>query len=195
MYTVRLVAHGETMTAPLKVVMDPRVKTPEAELAEQFKVSKALYDDMLKATEALHEITVLRDQLKARSAQPAIASADNPLEEKLDKIAGTERGERGGPPRGGPARPATLGSVRMQLARLEHSIQNADFAPTTAQVEASETVSKPLSGLLGQWEQLKKTDLKALNATLQREHLAILQLNTDRINHDVEDQIEMGDED
>lgn len=181
------------MTAPLKVVMDPRVKTPEADLAEQFKVSKAAYDDMLQATQALHEITVLRDELKARAAQPAIAKADDSLEEKLDKIAGSERGERG--PRGGPARPATLGSVRSQLARLEHEIQAADFAPTTAQVEACQTVTKPLPDLLRQWEQLKATDLKALNASLRQQHLAVLELNTDKINHDVEDQFEMGDED
>jgi hypothetical protein len=174
--------------------MDPRVKTSESDLAEQFKVSKAVYDDTLKATEALHEITVLRDQLKARSKQPAIAGADDSLEAKLDKIAGSERGERGGPPRGGPARPATLASVRTQLARLEHSIQNADFAPTTAQVDACQTAGKPLGDLLQQWDQLKKTDLKALNATLIEQHLAILHLDTNKINHDVEDQFEMGEE-
>jgi len=175
--------------------MDPRVKTSEADLAEQFKVSKAAYDDMLKATQALHEITVLRDQLKAREAQPAIAKADDEFEEKLDKIAGSEAGERGGPPRGGPARPATLGSVRSQLARLQHEIQAADFAPTTAQAEACQTAAKALPALLEQWEQLKKTDLRALNQSLLRQHLAALDLNTDKINHDVEDQIEMGDED
>jgi photosystem II stability/assembly factor-like uncharacterized protein len=192
-YTVRLIAGKALMTAPLKVAMDPRVKTSEADLADQFKVSKSVYDDMLKATQALHEITVLRDQLKARSAQPAIAKADDPLEEKLDKIAGSERAERG--PRGGPARAATLGSVRSQLARLEHEIQAADFAPTTAQVEACQTASKPLPNLLQQWQQLKQTDLKALNSTLRQQHLAVLELNTDKINHDVEDQFEMGDED
>jgi Cu/Ag efflux protein CusF len=85
--------------------------------------------------------------------------------------------------------------VRSALARLEHAIQNADFAPTTAQVEACETSSKPLPDLLQQWEQLKKTDLKALNVTLRQQNLAVLQLNTDKINHDVEDQFEMGDVD
>ena len=191
-YSVRLIAGGETMTAPLKVIMDPRVKTSEADLAEQFRVSKAVYDQMLSATEALHEITVLRDQMRSRSTQPPIAGAADPLERKLEKIAGLEQGERG--PRGGPARPATLGSVRAQLARLEHSIQNADFAPTTAQVEACDTAGKPLADLLQQWEQLKKTDLKALNATLQQQHLAVIRLDTSKINHDVEDQFDMGEE-
>ena len=35
-YTVRLIAGGETSTEPLKVVMDPRVKTSPADLEQQF---------------------------------------------------------------------------------------------------------------------------------------------------------------
>jgi photosystem II stability/assembly factor-like uncharacterized protein len=194
-YTVRLIADGKTISEPLKVVMDPRVKTSTADLQEQFKVSKAIYDDLLKATAAIHEITVLREQLKTREKQPPVAGESDSLETKLDKIAGSEPGGReGGGGRAAPAGPATLGSVRVQLARVEHSIQNADQAPTAAQVEAYQIVSKPLGDLLQQWEQLKQTDLKALNASLEHEHLPLLRLDTSRIDHDVEDQIEMGDE-
>ncbi|MFC5864877.1 glycoside hydrolase [Acidicapsa dinghuensis] len=191
-YSIRLIASGETMTEPLKVVMDPRVKTSEADLAEQFKVSKSAYDQMLQATEALHQITVLREQLKARSTQAPIAGSGPSLEEKLEKIAGGERGERR--MRGGAGRPANLNSVRMQLARLEHSIESADMAPTTAQIEAVEATSQPLPELLHQWEQIKQTDLKALNATLKQQHLAALRLDTSKLDHGVIDQVEMGDE-
>ncbi len=193
-YSVRLIAGGKTMTEPLKVVMDPRVKTSASDLENQFKVSKAIYDDLLNATSAIHEITVLREQLKARQAQPPVANTSDSLEAKLDKIAGSERGLRGMGGRGAPAGPATLTSVRTQLARVEHSIQNADEAPTTAQSEAYQTVRKPLDDLLRQWNQLKQTDLKALNASLEHQHLPLLRLDTSKIDHDVEDQIEMGDE-
>ncbi len=193
-YTVRLIAGGKTMSEPLKIVMDPRVKTPATDLEQQFKVSKAIYDDLLRATSAIHEITVLRDQLKAREKQAPVAGAGDSLEVKLDKIAGSERGGRGGGGRGGPMGPPNLGSVRTQLARVEHQIQNADQAPTAAQVEAYEVVSKPLGDLLQQWEQLKQTDLKALNASLEHDHLPLLRLDTSKIDHDVEDQIEMGDD-
>ena len=193
-YTVRLIAGGKTMSEPLKIVMDPRVKTPATDLEQQFKVSKAIYDDLLRATSAIHEITVLREQLKAREKQAPVAGAGDSLEVKLDKIAGSERGGRGGGGRGGPMGPPNLGSVRTQLARVEHQIQNADQAPTAAQVEAYEVVSKPLGDLLQQWEQLKQTDLKALNASLEHDHLPLLRLDTSKIDHDVEDQIEMGDD-
>lgn len=193
-YTVRLVAGGKTLSKPLTVVMDPRVKTSQADLEQQFSVAKSIYDDTLRATTAIHEITVLRDQLKARSGQAHVAAAGGSIQTKLDAIAGSERGGRGGGGRGGPAGPATLGSVRASLARIEKEIENADEAPTAAQVEAWHITVQPLAGLLDQWQQLKQTDLKALNKQLEGGHLAVLTLNTKTIDHDVEDQIELGDE-
>jgi hypothetical protein len=77
---------------------------------------------------------------------------------------------------------------------MEHAIQNADEAPTTAQAEAVQITTKPLEDLLQQWEQLKQTNLKALNRELENRHLSALKLDTTRIDHDVEDQIQVGDE-
>jgi hypothetical protein len=216
-YTVRLIAGGKTQTQPISVVMDPRVKTPPAELSEQFQVSMAIYGDVLKATTAVHEITVLRDQLKAKTAPGAqagkqagegikgptqggspatprpAATIGESLETNLDKIAGGRGAGNGGGGRGGPVGPPTLSSVRVQLARIEHSIQNADVQPTEAQKEAYAIAAKPLAGLLEQWDQVKKTQLKALNEELRREHIDIVRLDTERIDHDVEDQVEIGD--
>jgi hypothetical protein len=192
-YTVRLIANGKTISQSFKIVMDPRVKTSTADLQTQFDAAKSIYDDLMRATTAIHEITVLRDQLKARSGQPPVATAGNALEPKLDAIAGSERGGRGGG-RGGPAGPPNLGSVRVTLARIEKQIENADEAPTAAQIEAWHLSAQPLNGLLDQWQQLKQTDLKALNEQLEGNHLALLKLNTEIIDHNVEDQIELGDE-
>ena len=159
-------------------------------------MSKSIYDDALHATSALHEITVLRDQLSAKSAQPPVAAAGDSLESKLTKIAGG-RGEAargGGGGRGGPAGPPNLTTLRLQLARMEHTIQSADIAPTTAQVEAYESLKKPLADLIDQWNALKASDLKALNDSLRKRGLPLLSLDTKIIDHAVEDQIELGDE-
>jgi photosystem II stability/assembly factor-like uncharacterized protein len=194
-YTVRLVAGGKTFSEPLKIVMDPRVKTPTTDLEQQFAVAKSVYDDIMRATAAMHEITVLRDQLKARASQAPVAAAGDSIESKLDAIAGGGRGGRGGGGgRGGPAGPANLNAVRLALARIEKQIENADQSPTAAQVEAWHISAQPLTGLLDQWQKLKQTDLKALNGQLEHLHLALLDLNTKKIDHDVEDQIEMGDD-
>jgi hypothetical protein len=193
-YTVRLIAGGKTISQSFKIVMDPRVKTSAADLQAQFDAAKSIYDDLMRATTAIHEITVLRDQLKARSGQAPVATGASALEPKLDAIVGSDRGGRGGGGRGGPAGPANLGSVRVTLARIEKQIENADAAPTAAQIEAWHLSAQPLDGLLNQWQQLKQTDLKALNNQLKVNHLALLKLDTQMIDHDVEDQIELGDE-
>jgi photosystem II stability/assembly factor-like uncharacterized protein len=196
-YMVRLMADGKTLTEPLTVVMDPRVKTPMDDLWQQFSVAKGMYDNLLRATDVLHEITELREQLKARAGQAPVASADAAIEAKLDAIAGAVARGRGGfgGGRGGPTGSPNLTTVRMQLARLEHEIESADAAPTAAQVEAFQLTAQPLAGLLEQWQQLKKNDLKALNEQLEREHFSLIQLDTFRLDHGVEDQIEIGDED
>ena len=194
-YTVRLIAGGKTLTQPLTVVMDPRIKTPMSELEAQFTLSKAMYDDALRATTALHEITVLRGQLGAKSAAPPVAGAADSMESKLTAIAGRAEGGRGGGGgRGAPAGPPNLTALRLQLARMEHTVQSADVAPTTAQVEAYDVMRKPLNDLIDQWNALKASDVKALNNVLRNDGLPLLSLDTHIIDHDVEDQIELSDD-
>jgi photosystem II stability/assembly factor-like uncharacterized protein len=194
-YTVKLIAGGKTLSQSFAVVMDPRVKTPRAELEAQFKISRDIYTDTLKATAALHEITVLREQMAARGhAAPGAATAG--LEEKLNAIAGRAEGlgGRGGGGRGGSAGPPNLTTLRLQLARIEHTIQAADVSPTTAQIESYQALAKPLGDLLNRWTAVKANDLKAMNDSLRRMHQSPLVLDTTFIDHNVEDQIEMGDE-
>jgi photosystem II stability/assembly factor-like uncharacterized protein len=190
-YTVRLIAGGKTLSAPLNVAMDPRVKTPRTELEQQFTLAKSIYDELINATSALHEIKALREQLKTRSSQPAVAGAEPSIESKLDAIVGPEGGMRGFG-RGAPP-PPSLRLLRTQLAIIEHSIESADAAPTAAQVEACQISIKSLHELIEQWQQLKKTDLKALNEQLEQQHLAVLNLDSSKSDHQ-HDQIEMNDE-
>ena len=46
-YTVRLIAAGESLSQPLTIVMDPRVKTSHFDLEQQFNLSHTLYEQML----------------------------------------------------------------------------------------------------------------------------------------------------
>ncbi len=50
-YQVRLTAGGKTYTQPIQLKLDPRVRTPLADLTIQFKLSKAV-DDALRSLEA-----------------------------------------------------------------------------------------------------------------------------------------------
>jgi hypothetical protein len=168
--------------------MDPRVKTPMADLAKQFELSKQCYDQEQAATVAIHEITVVRDQLRAKGGDAATT-----LMPKLNAIAGGGAGGRGGGGgRGAPAGPPSLNTVRAGLSRMQHSMQNADEAPTTAQIEAYNETAKPLAGLLQQWNDLKKSELTALNRQLEKDHQPAIAFDRTVIDRDVMDQIQIG---
>jgi hypothetical protein len=70
-YTVRLTTDGKTLTQPLVVQMDPRVKTPPAGLAQQFALSMEMYD-------ALRKLDAVKEP-----AEP-VASAKQSLRALLD---------------------------------------------------------------------------------------------------------------
>ena len=62
-YTVRLRAGAETLTQPLRVRMDPRVKTPPSALDQQFKLSMRLYDAINRVFDAGERARPLHGQL------------------------------------------------------------------------------------------------------------------------------------
>ncbi|MEP6602243.1 MAG: hypothetical protein ABJB49_10630 [Nitrospirota bacterium] len=133
-YTVKLTVNGHTYTQPLTVRMDPRVHTPAAELLEQFKLSKQLYDDSVTATKALEEIRAVRDP-KAH----AIAGAAAPGQGRRGAATGTD----------------TLTSVNAALGALLQIIQEADVAPNSATIAAVAERRAALAKLLQRWQTLK----------------------------------------
>lgn len=162
-YTVVLTADGKTYSQPLKVTMDPRVKTSTADLQEQYRLSKQVYDDALKLTDGINKANQLRAQLKDRHAQGAAAEAITDFEKKLDEIAG-ETGRRRGR---GVAPSESLGSVRGQLLMLMGILQDADVAPTTQTVAAVTEVQKKVPEALQNWETFERQELPAFNRQLK----------------------------
>jgi len=59
-YTVKLTANGHTLTQPLIVEMDPRVKTSHEDLAKQFAMSMKLYETLLHEPEGSERTPKLR---------------------------------------------------------------------------------------------------------------------------------------
>ena len=66
-YSVRLTAGGQTKTAPLVVRMDPRVKTPEAGLRQQYTLSRGLDGAIRRAATALQQSRAQGDAGQART--------------------------------------------------------------------------------------------------------------------------------
>ncbi|HXV15832.1 MAG TPA: hypothetical protein VD758_03585, partial [Gemmatimonadaceae bacterium] len=75
-YTVRLTSGGTTSTQPLKLVLDPRVKTSAAAMTRISTLSREMYDDAAAARSAYVEARALSDK-----------TADAATKAKIDSIA------------------------------------------------------------------------------------------------------------
>jgi hypothetical protein len=154
-YTVKLTADGQTLTQPLTVVMDPRVKTSMEDLDAQFRLSKQLYDAIVETGGAMEQITALQKQRKERAANGPANDAAMEYGKQLDVLAGAgydPYGDRFG----GKRKPAaSFLAVRGQMDRLMHELQNADVRPTEQQRAAVATRMQDFAALRAQWEKLK----------------------------------------
>ena len=159
-YTVVLTVDGKSLTQPITVQMDPRVKTPPANLQEQFDLSWELYQLRLKLAPIGKKFDDIADQLtklKARAAERADVT------QKLEAFGQTLT--KFGPPHPRPGAPPSLFALE-SVTRLFSEIQGADAAPTVAVKAAAADVQTKIGPMMDDWKKLLETDLPALNQEL-----------------------------
>src|SRR6185295_251771 len=99
-YTVGLTVGGKKYEQPMTVVMDPRVKTSNADLLEKFKLSKQLYAEWMKLDSISLSLRRVREQvaqLQTKASAGDLKVHIDALGEKLQSFSA------GGGPGGGPA--------------------------------------------------------------------------------------------
>ena len=165
-YTVKLTVNGKAYSQPLTVRMDPRVKSPTTILRQQFDLSKQLYDDAMSLTAAIEQTKAWRQQL-AHVSQGAASDAVKTFLQKLDAIVGREAGRGGFGFFGQQQGPESITLVRAGLMALMNQLQQADVAPTQQQVLAIAERRKAVAPAMERWQQLRSTDLTALNQQLK----------------------------
>jgi len=151
-YTVRLTIDGQASDAPLSVAIDPRVKTPHEGLAQQFTLSKELYDDLVKLNAAITDLRARRDASK--SATGAAQSAKSG-ESALDALLGAQP-EDSGPPRAGAGQAPTLNGVAATMRSLMSALQEADVAPPSQIVRAVETTRGQFNDVMKRYQELPR---------------------------------------
>ena len=140
-YQVRLSVDGKTYTQPLKLTMDPRVRTTPQDLEKQFALELKLVQTLQLANHAVEDIHA--------AAQAGKISAD---EEK--KLAGAGR-RRGDAESDGPSQSPAFAAVIGNLAQLIVAVDSADTAPTTQESQAADKTLAQSQALFRQWEALK----------------------------------------
>jgi hypothetical protein len=175
-YTVQLTAQGKTLTAPLNVLMDPRVSTPAAGLRQQYEVESRLVAMINESFEARAELTSLDRQLDtlSKQAQGSVADSVSALRTKLSALSGSRRG------RFAPG-PSTLSLSRVagEIGELYRQVWGADVAPTAAQMAALAAVEKDYAEVMRRWKAIKSTDLPALNRQLSAGRLPVIKVEAE----------------
>ncbi len=143
-YTVSLTANGRTLSQPLAVEMDPRVKTPAADLQQQFALSKELYDAIAQLDAAAGRIRTTRAQLRGTKATDSITALRKQAA-ALSGVAGEEDDEA--PPAAAPDH-ETLSSLTQSLRAMLRLLQESDDAPTTQAKDAAEDRLHAVAGML-----------------------------------------------
>ncbi len=184
-YTVRLTVDGKSSTAPLNIKMDPRIKVSTASLQKKFQSEMQLASALTSTTRAILEGNAVRTQLQNQHADtnPQVKDAVAQFQAKLDALLAGN-----GPPTAGS--PSTLARANEAVATLYGQIWQVDAEPTSAQLQALSMVDRDGADVLKRWEELKNTELPALNRILRHSSAPEININADlgRAETDMEDE-------
>jgi hypothetical protein len=132
----------------MKLVLDPRVKTPASAVAQVSSLSREMYDGAVALRAAYLDARKMSDRLTS--------AGDAALKSQVDSIAPpSSRGARQGFGFGqGPVGPPTLESVRTAMMAAAMSMQSADVAPTSRQLEAVTKARAQYKEVIARWKTL-----------------------------------------
>ena len=166
-YTVKLTVNGKSQTAPLELILDPRVKSAPG-LPQKFALAMEIYHDQ----DALHRaVNDIRDAKalavgahkshandKALLAKGgAIAKQADALENQLMQVN----------MKGSEANLNFPGKLNEQIYSFAGLLDDSDTAPTPEETATYADFHGKLGTLLAQWNKLKAGDLAALRAQLK----------------------------
>ncbi|HTS09558.1 MAG TPA: glycoside hydrolase [Candidatus Eisenbacteria bacterium] len=182
-YTVRLTVDGKTLTAPLTVKMDPRVKVSEADLQKKLQAEIKLASIMDRTNQALSQAASIRAQLDKLDAtsRDALKNAIAEFQKKLTEVVGAPGGFFAPP-----SSNATLNRVNGNAGTLYQQIWQVDAAPTTSQAQAATLAEQESASVLKQWDEFKDRELPGINRVLRDGHVPELHPESDFRQDDVD---------
>ncbi len=172
-YTVVLNVNGKTYTQALTVQMDPRVKTPARDLAEQFRLSKQLYETWVAFNVITNQSNPISKQLadlRSTAKTDEVKAQIDAFVLKVNALVGTEVG------RPDLANKLTTLSALARLKALFGVLQDVDAAPTAQTVAAVTQLQTDAQLLRTGWQALTTQDILKLNQQLRAAGLAPINL-------------------
>jgi hypothetical protein len=183
-YTVKLTVGSRTLTQPLVVKMDPRVKTPAAGLAQKFALEMKIMQSMKNVEAGRQKVRDLRAGLRsamqelmkratsAPNIDPRTEDTRRAIAELDEKAAAFEGEAVGRGVDGGGPNPQSFSKVNQKMEIVLESVDAADAAPTVPMGEALANLNVELEQLTAHWAEFEKLSLPSLNQKLKEANLS-----------------------
>jgi len=176
-YTAKLTADGKSLTQPLTIRLDPRIKISDADLHKQFEMEAGAAAAMNQSYAALKQVQSLRAQLKDRApkAKGALSDSLAALDKQAAELEGSAQSAFFGLPPGG-KQPENFSTLNQHFSTILTVADSADAAPTTQATTVYRELTEALDKLAAQWTKIQQSDLPAANALLKKAGLSELDL-------------------
>jgi hypothetical protein len=167
-YTVKLTANGKSQSAPLELILDPRVKNAP-DLQRKFALAMEIYHDQ----DALHRaVNEIRDAKGSVAAAHKTHANDKTLLARADAIAkqagALETQLMQVNMKGSEANLNFPGMLNEQIYSFAGLLDDADTAPTPEETTTYADFHGKLATLLAQWDKTKTGDLAQFRAQVQK---------------------------
>ena len=184
-YTVKLTVNDHSYTQPLTVRMDPRVKTPLADLVLQFKMARQIYTAQAQVSAASSEANRLHEHLQTLKSRLPKAHDEKALAGELEALDKKTMAVSGGTSPTGffetePSSITSLRSLINALSQVERAVGSADVAPTADAITAFERDQQGVQRALAEWNSIKNTDVPHLNSSLKQAGLPPISLQEEK---------------
>ena len=175
-YTVKLTLKGQSYSQALTVKMDPRIKTPVADLKKQFETATDVSRRQAQISDAERGVQQLLSQTRQLRSQvhdnDGLLSALEALIQKADDIGGTPRNRFASLAQKPPKEQPDLASLNAKFTEILSAINNGEAAPTAEAMKAFAAAQADLLGVMGKWTALTSHELPAINTQLKQSGLA-----------------------
>lgn len=165
-YTVELTTDGKTISQPLIIVMDPRVRTTSSQLQEQHDLATKAYRTAKEAGNVLSTVQSLRKQLEALKGKgsPELQNAVTAFASDLDKIE----------PQRGQLSTTSISRVRSAYVTIMDNLSDND-GPVTETMRRTFKLTEAAKNDLGSQLERIKNAVRVLNERLKNENLTQLE--------------------
>ena len=183
-YSVRVTADGKSASQPFEIVKDPKIASPDADLAASTAMQIRIRDDINETSDSINGIEVMRktleDQQKANAGKPEVLKVLREMDQKLGDVEYKFI-----------ERAAVLSDdkyfqqaykVYSNLIWLNGAVGTgagdeaggADFRPTDTQVAVLAEIEKDLAVARSDYKKVMDTDVPAFNKLAPGRGLPVL---------------------